>query len=221
MSGGKEYIVTCWHCGGAFDALESAFCSHGDPTKICPFCIQCFCDATQEYKDQFIKNSPKDLLEEKVTLQQGDLKLGSLLVKAGKVTKEQLDKAIEIGRVKEKRLGEVLRIMGLLTEQELQMFLNDQKALEEIDLKNFELNRELVEILGKKMLLYFRMVPLEIVQTDREKILRLAVGSGDDFYRLKGSPALDKYVLIPYLADPKQVAGLLEEIEDEEMLVLK
>lgn len=222
MTSGQEYIVTCWHCGGSFDAIEAPFCHHSDPTKICPFCIKCFCDAPRQYKDSFIKNSPRDLLEEKMILQGGgDFKLGSLLVKAGKITKIQLDQAVEEQKTGKKRLGEVLKSMGLITEGELQMALTDQNALETINLKNFEVNPLLIDKLGKEFCLQFRMVPIECVQTGREVILRLAVSTRHDFFRLKSAPQLEPFVLIPYLADPVQIQNLLEEIKDEEMFILK
>ena len=44
------YPVTCWNCLGEFDALGAVWCSDDpkSPTKLCPFCLHCFCDASAE-----------------------------------------------------------------------------------------------------------------------------------------------------------------------------
>jgi len=109
MTGGEEYIISCWHCAAPFNAYEASFCQHADPTIICPFCLKCFCDAPVEYKKNFVKNSPRKLLEEKIQLEEGrDLKLGERLIKAGKITGNQLKQAIENQKLLNKRLGEFI-----------------------------------------------------------------------------------------------------------------
>jgi len=222
MGNEVEYIVVCWHCGAPFDAMEAGFCNHNDPTKICPFCLNCFCDAPQKYKLDFIKGCPAPLLAERIVLKQGgELKLGELLIKAGKITREQLDRAFEGQQIHKKRLGEMLILMGLITEGDLRMFLVDQKAVDTIDLENFEIDFSLIEELGKEFCLNYRLIPIECLQTDKEKILRFASASKDDLNRIKLAKELKQYVLIPYLADKQKVKSLLEEIEDEDLLVLK
>jgi hypothetical protein len=59
MGNGEEYIVLCWHCQASYNAFEVPFCSHNDPTKVCPFCLKCFCNAPAQYKTDFIRKSPK------------------------------------------------------------------------------------------------------------------------------------------------------------------
>lgn len=55
------YLVTCWNCLGEFDALGAVWCSDDpkNPTKLCPFCLHCFCDASAEYKQQFWRHAPR------------------------------------------------------------------------------------------------------------------------------------------------------------------
>jgi len=64
------YLVTCWNCLGEFDALGAVWCSDDpkSPTKLCPFCLHCFCDASAEYKQQFWRHAPPPLVEELQTL---------------------------------------------------------------------------------------------------------------------------------------------------------
>ena len=48
----ETYVTLCWNCLGEFDALGAVWCSHDpkNPTKLCPFCLHCFCPADDAYK---------------------------------------------------------------------------------------------------------------------------------------------------------------------------
>jgi hypothetical protein len=223
MTGGEEYIITCWHCAAPFNAYEASFCKHFDPTIICPFCLKCSCDAPAEYKKNFVKNSPGKLLEEKLQLEDGrDLKLGEKLIKAGKITGNQLKEAIENQELLNKRLGEVIVMMGLATEKELRIFLVDQKEIDEIDLEKTQIDFSLVKRVGIASCLKYKMIPLEYLKSDKEKILRIAISSKQDLQRLKSKWAkqLMNIRLIPYLANKEKINALLKEFVDDDGLDL-
>lgn len=213
-----EYIVRCWHCTAQFDAAKEPFCSHIDPTKICPFCLRCFCEAPEDYKDDFIKRSPKELLAEKMKLQaRKDMRLGELLIQAGKITEAQLNVAIakqKILRTK-KRIGEILAMMGLISHSELLLYLEKQKGIEKINLKNFEIDFVLVKKIGKAFCLQQRIIPIEIYQPNDEKILRFATSSRAAIPGIMECIELKRYVLIPYLADKEYIDFFLEEIKSK------
>ncbi len=222
MSSEDVYIVNCWHCTAAFNAYEVSFCNHKDPTKICPFCLKCSCDAPQSYKDNLIKQSPARFQTEKKRLLQGkDTRLGEMLVKSGKILQSQLIAAIMEQEQLRKPLGEIIVKMGLLTEAELRLFLSEQKEIEEINLDKFELDMALVEKIGKPFCLRYHVIPLDFVKIDIEWIFRFAISSKEDWKKLKASFQATDVVLVPYLAPKEQVDRLLEEIEDESILVLK
>src|SRR6185295_18736623 len=66
----ETYLTTCWNCLGEFDALHAVWCSDDpkSPTKLCPFCFRCFCEATDAYKQEFWRKAPARLKEELNTL---------------------------------------------------------------------------------------------------------------------------------------------------------
>jgi ssRNA-specific RNase YbeY (16S rRNA maturation enzyme) len=220
MESTKEYVISCWHCGASFDAVEAAFCNHNDPTKVCPFCINCFCDAPQQVRDKFFREGPRELLEEKKKFQTGgDKKLGELLIKAGKVTDEQLTQAIEKQKENKRQLGEILVEMGLVTTEEIKVFLVDQKEIDEINLEGLELDLGLVQEVGNVLCLSYKFIPIELLENG--KILRFAVPSNEVFHKIKNSKVLSEYVLIPYLGDPVKIRSLLQQIRDTDVFVLK
>src|SRR5262252_3667968 len=92
----EEYILQCWNCLAEFDAIPSVWCSCDpkNPTKLCPLCLQCFCNSTEDYKSRFWEYAPATLLEERAALRKIKDRLGELLVRAQLVTVEQLLSAL-------------------------------------------------------------------------------------------------------------------------------
>jgi len=93
------------------------------------------------------------------------LKLGEILLNSDKITKYHLEEGIEKQRRHKRKIGEIFVMMGLLTPEELNLFLIFQKALSEIEFQNvkidFNLFRE-VKILG---------LLLKNMESEKEKIL--------------------------------------------------
>jgi len=213
----KSYIIRCWNCMTEFDAVAAADCSHSTPTKICPFCLKCFCSASEEYKKKYVKNCPKELLVEYNAARDSlYLKIGEILVKAGKISIEQLDTALDKQRIVNKKLGEVLIMMSLITPDELQLYLLNQKSIEKIDLKNFSVDTGLILQIGKEFCLDQKIVPIEIQEIAGGHVLRFAFYSVNDLPKLKKQGELQKFKLIPYLAQKEEIENLLKSLENSE-----
>jgi len=213
----ESYIIKCWHCMTEFDAVAAADCSHSTPTKICPFCLKCFCGASEEYKNKYIKNCPKELLAEHNAVHDSlYLKIGEILVKSGKISIEQLGTALDKQRIVNKKLGEVLIMMSLITPDELQLYLLNQKSIEKIDLKNFAVDTGLILQIGKEFCLDQKIVPIEIQEIAGGHVLRFAFFSVNDLPNLKKRGELQKFKLIPYLAQKDEIENLLKNLENTE-----
>ncbi|MBN2345319.1 MAG: hypothetical protein JXO51_02940 [Candidatus Aminicenantes bacterium] len=212
-----SYLIKCWHCMTEFDAATAADCGHSSPTKICPFCLKCFCGASEEYKKKYVKNCPKELLADYGDSRSAMVqKIGEILVKAGKISVEQLDKALDKQRLVNKKLGEVLIMMSLITPDELQLYLLNQKSVEKIDLKDFVLNAALISQLGKEFCLDQKIIPIEIRELADGQVLRFAFFSVNELPRLKKRKELQRYKLIPYLARKEEIESLLENLESSD-----
>ena len=75
-------------------------------------------------------------------------KLGSLLVKAGKITQEQLDKALSIQREKGGKIGQILVEMGVVKDESvITEFLGRQLNIGTLNLTEIELNPEVVKLI--------------------------------------------------------------------------
>jgi hypothetical protein len=220
-----EYVVKCWKCMAEYNALESPFCNHPSPSKICPFCLSCFCQATEEYQADFWDHSPRQLLEEKLIIEnRTSLMLGEMLIRAGKITTDQLKEAIEKQRVIRKHLGEIIVMMDLLTPEELELYLIDQKQIEEIDLKNIKINTDLVERIGIDFCSLHRVIPLEMMRLNDRNALRLAVTPKVDLNRVKTNERIREFTVIPYIAKSDEIDRVLRilngEVDEKNVLVL-
>lgn len=123
-----EYLVTCWNCAGEYDALSAVWCNCDlrNPTKLCPFCMHCFCGATQEYFTKFWDGAPPLLLDEIYSLNTSAGQLGHILVSADFITIPQLVRGMAYSKAHGKRLGESLVALSYVTESQVARALEQQ-----------------------------------------------------------------------------------------------
>ena len=126
----EPYLTTCWNCLGEFDALGAVWCSDDpkNPTKLCPFCFQCFCDASEKYKQEFWRGAPARLRDELATLSRSKDRLGDVLIRMKKLTTPQLLEALVEQKESGRRLGEILTERGLVKPDDVQAALRTQGA---------------------------------------------------------------------------------------------
>jgi type IV pilus assembly protein PilB len=124
----ETYLTTCWNCLGEFDALNAVWCSDDpkNPTKLCPFCFRCFCDASERYKQEFWKHAPSRLVEEIQTLNRSKDRLGDILIRMKKLTTPQLLDVLVEQKATGKRLGEILVDRKLVKPEDIQQALQSQ-----------------------------------------------------------------------------------------------
>jgi len=124
----EAYLVTCWNCLGEFDAIPTVWCSDDpkNPTKLCPFCLRCFCDAAAEYKQQFWRHAPAQLVDELQTLTRSQDRLGDILIRMKRITTPQLLEALVEQRETGRKLGEILITRGLVTATDVEAALRNQ-----------------------------------------------------------------------------------------------
>ena len=117
----QAYPVTCWNCLGEFDAVAAVWCSDDpkNPTKLCPFCLRCFCEASGEYKQQFWRHAPDQLVDELQTLSQSQDRLGDILVRLKKITIAQLLEVLVEQKETGRKLGQILVRRGFVTQTDV------------------------------------------------------------------------------------------------------
>lgn len=124
----ESYLTTCWNCLGEYDALSAVWCSHDpkNPTKLCPFCFRCFCDATEKFKREFWMSAPQQLKDELATLAKSKDRLGDVLIRMKKITTPQLLEALNEQKKTGKKLGEILTELRLVKPDDIAAALKTQ-----------------------------------------------------------------------------------------------
>ena len=213
----QEHMVRCWFCSAEFDLMNAPFCNHLSPSKICPFCLHCSCHAPESYQKNLWGECPRQLLEKKREWEnRANFRLGEILIRAGKITSEQLKEAMEKQRILKKKLGEIVVMMDLVTPEELELYLIHQKQVEEIDLSKQRLNLSLIEKIGIDFCVLNRVIPLDEYIMDEKSVLRLAIASDMDLSQLKLNERISDYMVIPYRSEPDHLEEVLKKIQREE-----
>lgn len=89
-------------------------------------------------------------------------RLGDILINAGAITEEQLEKALTIGKDEKKRLGEVLIDYSIITERQLIDVLKLQLGVEFIDLTKVDIPVDLAQVLPKNLARKYTVVPVRL-----------------------------------------------------------
>jgi len=89
--------------------------------------------------------------------------LGSLLVRKGLLTKQQLDEALAERAQTAELLGQVLLRRGLIFEDELARVLAEQHALEFLNLRSVGVDRRLLPLIPAEAGRRLRVVPVRVV----------------------------------------------------------
>ncbi|MCS7313561.1 MAG: ATPase, T2SS/T4P/T4SS family, partial [Acidobacteria bacterium] len=170
------YVVTCFNCTAEFEAVEAAWCSHDpqNPTKICPYCLQCFCEAPLEYVQKFWQDAPISLRQEHESFRSTRHPLGNLLVQSGLLTLEQVAVALAEQRRTNERLGEVFVRLGHLTAAELEYFLKLQDFRLPQPLRPEHVYREALNKLTPTFCLQNWLVPIALDTVGKRRFLVVA-----------------------------------------------
>jgi MSHA biogenesis protein MshE len=89
------------------------------------------------------------------------INLGNLLLQAGLIDQETIDKALEIQKKNGEKFGKILISMGVLTESELLNLLSQQLEIPVIDLNFFDINPDCTLLLEEIYARRFRCIVLE------------------------------------------------------------
>ncbi|MEJ2368483.1 MAG: ATPase, T2SS/T4P/T4SS family [Acidobacteriota bacterium] len=206
-----EYVVQCWNCLGEYDAMSAVWCSCNPthPTKVCPFCLQCFCTATQEYQGKFWKGAPESLTGDRAMLSQVRGLLGETLVRSKAITSDQLLSALKEQEATGKRLGEALVDLGYLDQETLEYFLQRQQSVTRLDLREVEVDPDLVQEIGVRECRQRKIFPVSRESLSTKDILTLAMARPGDGDTIDFVQDLTGCQVVPMQASEEEIAAAI------------
>lgn len=100
-------------------------------------------------------------------------RIGELLLESGRITKRQLDEALELQKKDKRLLGEILISMGIVTEDEIASCLAIQYGIPFISLRYYELDERVISKFPKEFIIENKFVPVDEIG----KILTVAIAN--------------------------------------------
>jgi type IV pilus assembly protein PilB len=145
-----------------------------------------------------------------------------ILLKSKRLTKEQLDKAIQIQKKKQIPFKKVLIEQGFISETELLSLLSDQLYMPILHLTKYKFDSEIIKLIPGRMARQYNLIPLSRIGNTLTVAMAdpLNIFASDDLRNLTGcnidtvlSPEdeISKAIDTQYRLAPKDMEQILEE----------
>jgi len=132
-------------------------------------------------------------------------KLGELLVRDKLISPDQLKKAIEQQKAAGGRLGTQLTKLGYIGEEELLSFLSKQYGVPAIDLKEFDIEPEVIKAVPKEVALKHQVIPVNRAGST----LVVATSDPSNIFALDDIKFITNYNIEPVVASEDSIREAL------------
>ncbi len=123
-------------------------------------------------------------------------RLGELLIAAGTISEEELERGLALQKGTKDRLGTVLISNGIITENQLIEALQMQLGIEFIDLTKVNIPTELAQALPKNIAKQYQVVPVKAIKDE----LYLAMSDPLNFYAIEEVRKAVRKKVVPMVA---------------------
>jgi len=164
------------------------------------------------------------------------VKLGEMLLKAGLISQEQLDEALEAQKKNGEKLGFNLVQLGHVDEDDITQLLSEQYGVPSINLRHFEIDESVIKLIPSEVAQKYLVVPVN--RTGATLTISMAdptnVFAMDDIKFMTGynvepvvaseiaiREAIDKYYGSSHAMELKKVMDEMAEAEAEALEVLE
>ena len=139
-------------------------------------------------------------------------RLGELLLAAGTITQEELDKGLALQKTQKGRLGEVLIANGIITEDQLIEALQMQLGIEYVDLSKINIPTELASVVPKNIAKQYSVVPVRVKKDE----LYLAMSDPLNFYAIEEVRKAVRKKVVPMVAHSASVERAIQVLYGNE-----
>jgi type IV pilus assembly protein PilB len=140
--------------------------------------------------------------------------LGRVLVKMGKVSRQQVHEALAIQKDKGGLIGQILVDLGYVDEQTRSLAMAFQAGMEFVDLASAEIPAEVIKQIPAQMATTYKVVPIAYNADTRE--LEVALSSPDNFHATDDLRTLMGYKVTAKIADPEALEAALAKYYEAE-----
>ena len=145
-------------------------------------------------------------------------RLGRVLTKMGKITRDQVQEALELQKKNRSPIGQLLIELGYCSHDDVNMALAAQQGMGIVDLDDYDIKEEVVRMVPAEMANAYHVLPL--MHDQKKNRLTVALKSADNFRALDDLRLLMGFNVEAVVAPAEQVDKRIEQFygEDEESL---
>ena len=133
--------------------------------------------------------------------------LGELLIERGILNQEQLDKALALQKEKGGLIGEILVELGFVKEEDITQALTIQYGFPYLPLANYEINPEIVNIIPSRVARQYLLIPVDKVGNN----LTLAMSNPLNVYAVEDVELLSGCTIQIFVSTLSDVKGAIEK----------
>ena len=145
-------------------------------------------------------------------MNKNNMKLGDLLVHAGKITWGQLDKALNDQKTKNKKLGEILVEKGFVSENDIIEVLEFQLGIPNIDLDKYEININIAKTIPENLARRYNLIAID----DKNGFLIVAMADPLNIFAIDDIKLATGLNIQPVISTKAQILNAIERCYEEE-----
>ena len=141
-----------------------------------------------------------------VSVDQKREKIGQILISAGAVTKEELERGLELQKSNpEDKIGQILVRQGFCTKDDVAMAYEKQTGIKFKNLADYEYTKDLEALIPPDTMNKFMVLPIRVV----DDCLEVAMGEPLDFVLRENLRMITGMKIIPYIAHEDQIREII------------
>ncbi len=138
-------------------------------------------------------------------------RLGEMLMEAGLIDQFQLDSALSMQRNLGGRIGSAVVKLGYLPEDTIMEILESQAKFSRVSLNDLEVPAHLLELFPRQRLLHLLVIPIEVRQSGKEKVLRVAMTDPTNLKLIEELQFSSGCRILPVLATEDEIRRALQK----------
>lgn len=139
------------------------------------------------------------------------LKLGELLLYYGKITKEQLDDALDKQKKSNKKLGEILVDEEYVTESDIVEVLEFQLGFPHVDLNKFIINPKVISLVPENLARRYDLIPIDV----KDKRLLVAMADPLNIFAIDDLKLYTNYDIQPVISTRNSIRNSIDKFYRE------
>jgi len=136
-------------------------------------------------------------------------KLGRVLSKMGKVSREQVHEALEIQKTRKVPIGQLLVELGYCSQKDVAAALAGQAGMSYVDLTGVEIPQAVRDTIPAENVHAYQVVPIEYNPTSKR--LKIAMKSADNFRAVDDLRLLMGFNVEAVVADPAAIDAIIKK----------